>query len=116
MRARVAALPSATTCGRLLLHVPLDPRRLKAAAGGRAQRQQQQQEKSEGGQGERPQARAGEVVEATVDAVHAMHADLTLAGGGRGRLHICEAAPPLSALEPGSKLKVRRLLKAKPVG
>lgn len=112
LTATVAALPSEATGGRLLLCVPLTakplrPREGKAAAEGEQKRGRQQQQ--------HPAAPAvGSCVEATVGAVHAMHADLLLQGGCHGRLHITEAAPleggggasPLSALSPGATLSV----------
>ena len=114
LRVKVAALPSPATCGRLLLHTPLDPRSLKAATAQRPQQGQQQAQQQGGRQRQGAQAqgqkaagkgsgeaaaaaakhpKAGDVVAAVVDAVHAVHAETTLegAGGCRGRLHICEA-------------------------
>ena len=112
LTASVAALPSAATAGRLLLSVPLTAKPLKAgsraagaagaAAGAKGQAREQQ-----------PVAPAtGSCVEATVGVVHALHADLALAGGCHGRLYITEAAAadgvasPLVGLLTGTTLKV----------
>jgi hypothetical protein len=114
VRARVAALPSPATCGRLLVHVPLDPRSLKAAAAQRTQQQQGGQKQPRQQQAQQKDAakhpKAGEVVSAVVDSVHAAHAELTLGGARacRGRLHICEAgAEAWAGLEEGATVKVR---------
>ncbi len=129
IRVKVAALPSPATCGRLLLYTPLDPRSLKAATAQRSQQgqqppQQQGGRQRQGAQGQGQKAtgkgseaaaalkhpKAGDVVAAVVDAVHAVHAEATLegAGGCRGRLHICEAGAEVwPTLAPGSKVQVR---------
>ena len=128
LRVKVAALPSPATCGRLLLHIPLDPRSLKVATAQRPQQAQQQGQQPGGRQRQGAQAqgqkatgksseaaaaakhpKAGDVVAAVVDAVHAVHAETTLegAGGCRGRLHICEAGAEVwPTLAPGSKVQV----------
>ena len=111
MRARVAALPSSATSGRLLLAMPLDPRSLKAAAaksaGAQARSAAAAAKKAEA-EARAQHPKAGAVVTATVDSVHAVHAELTLEGAGncRGRLHICEAGATLGTLQPGDKLQV----------
>ena len=109
LAATVAALPSAATGGRLLLSVPLAAQPLrakgaKAAAAGAKQQQQQQQHVGPA---------VGTCVEATVVAVHPLHADLALEGGCHGRLHATEAAgedsgtqSPLAALSTGDTLSV----------
>ena len=116
LTASVAALPSPATGGRLLLSVPLEAKPLKPAAA-----------RGAGAQAAKPSAAAsaaapaapapGSLVEATVAVVHPLHAELALAGGCHGRLHVCEAAAggeaagseaasPLAALAVGAKLQV----------
>lgn len=105
----VAALPSAATGGRLLLTAPL---------GGRPARPQPRTDSSKGGDAaatKRPSRQApapGSCVEATVSAVHNLHADLALAGGSRGRLHASQSAVSLADLAIGATLQVAVVGKA----
>jgi rRNA biogenesis protein RRP5 len=114
----VAALPSAATGGRLLLAAPLGAAEGAAAAAAAA---------APAGE-ERPKGALparGALVRGRVEAVHALHADVVLADGHRGRLHVSEApgaaaglaapgapapaegAPsPLAALAPGAELEL----------
>lgn len=114
LTASVAALPSPATGGRLLLAAPVGGKPVKpaAAAGGTGAAKRPQSDKQ---QAQRMQQHAtGSCVEATVGAVHALHADLDLGDGCHGRLHITEASPaadaasssPLAALSTGDKLAV----------
>lgn len=106
VRARIAALPSPSTCGRLLLHAPLDPRSLRAATQ-RAQRDG----KGAGSKAQQAhqQPKAGEVVTAVVQALHDVHAEVSLEGwpGCRGRLHICEAGATWGRIQQGGTVEVR---------
>lgn len=109
LTATVAALPSTATSGRLLLTAPLD---------GRQARPQPRAASSTGGDAA-PKKRAaapppapGSCVEATVAAVHPLHADLALPGGARGRLHASQSACPLSDLVVGATLQVAVLGRA----
>lgn len=123
LTATVASLPSPATGGRLLLSVPLAAMPLKPS--GRAAAKAAGGASAKGGAaGQQPVApAAGTCVEATVSVVHPLHADLVLAGGCHGRLHVCEAAAatkgkgkkgsaageeasPLSGLAPGQQLQV----------
>lgn len=106
--ATVVALPSVGTGGRMLLSAPLTAKLLRAA-GGKAQQ-------GEGGataRHQQPGPAVGAVVEATVTAVHVLHADLVMLGDHQGRLHITEGpgssdgdASPLAGLAAGQKLPV----------
>ncbi|EFN56095.1 hypothetical protein CHLNCDRAFT_145628 [Chlorella variabilis] len=78
LTASVAALPSPATGGRLLLAAPVGGKPVKpaAAAGGTGAAKRPQSDKQ---QAQRMQQHAtGSCVEATVGAVHALHADLDL--------------------------------------
>ncbi|KAL4538228.1 hypothetical protein Ndes2526B_g03454 [Nannochloris sp. 'desiccata'] len=77
----VAALPSEKTCGRLLLSIPLSADAKASAGDGPKQ-----------GSGEKKLKlpAAGTKLSGKIEAVHALHADVSLENGCRGRIYITE--------------------------
>eukprot|EP00887_Chlorella_sp_A99_P001742 scaffold19.g1742.t1 len=120
--ATVSALPSAATGGRLVVHVPLTAPALKAAVRTAVNKPSQQGSKAT--QPKHALPTPGTVCSAKVTAVHALHADITLESGCRGRLHITQvvdppasssshsssAASPLTGLKEGQQLEAVAVL------
>ncbi|KAL0048743.1 hypothetical protein WJX82_009925 [Trebouxia sp. C0006] len=87
VQARIAALPSAETGGRLVMHLPL----LTDAQAAKK------------GSGKGPAANPGQLLKGKISAIHSAHMDVTLQSGQKGRVCLCEVQDAELAVTQGGK-------------